>query len=203
MTRSHWLKKVRETQFPKCYIIAQPYELTSRTNNTVTTGKWSLKWKRDSSHTPCRQWQRQRRVTDDTKSSWATPCQQQNTMKSAERRHRLQQQSYNTTPQHQTCDASQQQTSTSHQCRHGSNGVNWRKVKNKDELKIWWSDDKMNWQYVTDNRQLTIDDRPLTVDDRPLSPATRIYCLKCPLPSNNSISCVPPCTLYMPSYKIR
>ena len=81
-----------ETQFPIRYIVAQPHELTRlralvEPNNTATTGHWSTNRKRDS-HTPRRWWQR--RVTDDTKSSRAAPCQQQSKVKGVGRRHRLQ-----------------------------------------------------------------------------------------------------------------
>ena len=163
MTQSLWLKKAWETVPQMLYNSSTSQALsvksTSRTSNTMTTGNWSPKWKRDSSHTLHRQWQR--RVTDDTKSSRAAPCQQQNTMKGADRRHRLPQQSYNTTPQHQTCavptDSEHRPVANIDMAVVGLTEERWR-------IKMSWrSDDQMiQW---TDNTWLTIDNWQLMIDN--------------------------------------
>ena len=56
------------------------------------------------------------------------------------------------------------------QRRHGSSGVNWRKAKNKDDLKNWWSDDTINWQYVIeiDDWRMSTEKRRQMADDRVL-----------------------------------
>ena len=135
---------------------AHSVKSTRRSNNTVTTGNWSLKWKRDSSHTPRRQWQIQRWVTDDCSPMPATEhneeCWQVSQTAAAKLQH------HTTTPD--MCDASNSKhrpVTNVDMAVVGLTEERWR-------IKMSWRSDDETIQW-TDNTWLTIDNWQLMIDN--------------------------------------